>query len=312
MLKILSNLKLKKSFLNEIDNSILESTLITLKSDINSSMKTNNSFPSYRKKHKNDIFSLISHFDINENYISIPNIERIRYLNTRKEFSDKIKTLHIYKQRNQWYISMLISKKIEKQKPSKNKKIIGIDVGLKEFAFLSSGQKIPNPRFYRKLEEKLIWEQKKLNRKKYQSNAWYKQREKVQKIHHKIHNSRMNFLHKLTTLIVSNYDIIGVEKLSIRSMVKNKRLSKSILDASWGTFIELLKYKAKENDKELIEVSRFYPSSQLCSNCGNKQLMPVHLRTYMCKNCNTEIDRDYNASKNIEKKAEGIFLKTLK
>ena len=131
----------------------------------------------------------------------------------------------------------------------------------------------------------------------------------MKKVNEEIYHARMNFLHKTSAYVVSNYDVIGIEKLSIQTLVQNKRLSKSILDASWGTFIELLKYKAKEQSKQVIEVGRFYPSTQLCSKCGNKQWMPLHLRIYACKSCGYEVDRDYNASKNIENKARELAKK---
>lgn len=308
MLKMLEVLKTKNPFLYGIPSQILESTVITLKSDINSSIKNNKPFPSYRKKGQDDMFSLIKDFNIEESFISIPGIEKIKYINTR-QILGKAKTVHILKKNNRWQVNLLVLKKSANVGEPAMKKTLGIDVGLKEFAILSSGHVVKNPQFYRKLEEKLRIEQRKLTRKVYKSKSWERQKFKVQQIHEKIYNSRMNFLHQLTHHIIQNYDIIGVEKLSIQTLSQNRRLSKSIMDASWGTFIQLLKYKAEEKAKVVIEVGRYFPSSQLCSNCASRQIMPLHLRTYICKNCSYKIDRDYNASKNIEKRALELYSK---
>lgn len=308
MLKMLHALKTKKPFLKDIPQEILESTLVTLKSDINAHLKNQGKFPSFRIKGIHDTFSLIKDFSIDEKFFSIPSMSMIKYNNSRSLRGLTAKTLHVHKKGDDWFLSVLVSKKVSP--PTKPiEKVVGIDVGLKEFAILSTGHAIPNPQFYRKLESKLRKEQKSLARKEYQSSNWYKQKRKVQQVNEQIYHARMNFLHKTSTYIVSNFDVIGIEKLSIQTLVQNKRLSKSILDASWGTFIELLKYKANEQAKQVIEVGRFYPSTQLCSQCGSKQWMPLHLRIYSCKSCGYEVDRDYNASKNIENKAREMSKK---
>lgn len=307
MHKMVALLLTKKVFLNEVPKQILESIVITLKSNINNSLKRNGTFPPFRKKGFNDYFSLINELKINDGKITIPSVGHIRFKQTRSLENVSVKTVEITKKNNQWFLSLLVLRNIKTERPL-TQKAVGVDVGIKEFAILSSGETVSNPQFYRKLESKLKWEQQKLSRKIYKSSGWHKQKTKVQKIHDKIYNCRMNFLHTITSELIKNYDVIGIEKLSIRTMAENRRLSKSILDASWGTFIELLKYKAKEHSKSVVEVGRFFPSSQLCSNCGGKQIMPLHLRTYACKNCHHEIDRDYNAAKNIENKALEIYL----
>lgn len=185
---------------------------------------------------------------------------------------------------------------------------VGIDVGLKEFAVLSTGEVIPNPRLYRMLEGKLAKEQKRLSNKEKFSNNWKKQAAKVQKIHSKITNARKDFLHKLSTRIVNNHDVIGVEDLNIKGMIKNHNLAKSISDAGWGMFNNFLEYKSLWQSKTYQKVERFYPSSQICFECGSKQIMPLHLRTYVCKDCGTVKDRDFNASQNIEHRALQLAL----
>lgn len=255
----------------------------------------------------NDMFFVNSGFlvDQQEKTVSFKGIAPIKFLQS-KQVTGTIRNIAIQEKNNQWYVHVFYEYTAPTS-PVHPKTFIGIDVGLKEFAILSDGRKIVNPRYYRTLEKKLNSEQKKLNRKKMNSKNWEKQRKKIRKIYQQIVNFRMNFLHKITTYLVNNYDLIGIEKLSIQDMVKNKKYAKSILDASWGTFVKMLKYKAEEKQKVVVEVERFYPSSQLCSKCGSKQFMPLHLRTFRCKSCHHTIDRDYNASINIEKRAKEIY-----
>lgn len=298
-------IKQEHAFLDSFNLDFFNSVIITLNSDIKQSMRNDSSLPHFKNKDLDTSFVVLNDFLIFNNKINLINIDNIKFKNTRGLQGD-VRKIEVSKKNNKWFLSALL--KIN-TKPQINdaKRFIGIDVGLKDFAYFSNGKKISNPRFYRKLEQKLVFEQKKLNRKEKGSSNWKKQKNKVKKIHNDIYNSRINFLHKLSTLVVNHYDVIAIEKLSIKKMSQNKVFSKSIHDASWGTFIEMLKYKSQEKGKRVIEVGRFYPSTQICSNCGSKQFMPVHLRTYCCKNCNHEIDRDYNASKNIENRAKELM-----
>jgi len=302
MFQLLGSIKKRYPACSSVTPSLLSSLIVHLFTEL----KTVDRKEWLVKKEKTS-FLLLNGFTLNqqENYVIIPTIGAITYRNSRM-IPGKIKTILFQKKFDKWYLSVTFEQSI----PSVQKeplRYVGIDVGLKEFAIFSTGKVICNPRFYRSLEEKLKKEQKKLSRKRKGSINWQKQLKKVQHIHEQIFHSRMNFLHKLTTAIVKSYDVIGIEKLHIRSMVQNRKMSKSILDASWATFIKLLKYKAQQHHKTIIEVDRFFPSSKLCSHCGNKQIMPLHLRTFVCNSCHKTIDRDYNASKNIEKKAKELY-----
>lgn len=240
-------------------------------------------------------------FQIQPTTMTLPDLPPIKYRD-RRSFG-VVSSLSIRQYEGEWY-AFLASTRQATPSPSASPRVIGIDVGLNDFAILSSGATIPNPRFYREWEEKLRREQRKLSSKQKGSQNYLKQQAKVKKIHQKIHQLRMNFLHKITRYLVDHYDIIGVEKLAIQKMMGNRKFAKSIADASWGEFIRLLRYKAAEQSKSVIEVGRFYPSSQLCSSCGASKWMPLHLRTYECAACGTTLDRDYNASKNIALYAE--------
>ena len=185
-------------------------------------------------------------------------------------------------------------------------KYIGIDLGVREFAITSDNKSITNPKFYRKYEQKLIKAQRKLSKRKKDSNNRNKQRLKVNKWHKKITNSRLDFLQKLSTRLIKDYDIVCLEDLNSSGMLKNHKLAKSIADVSFFEFNRELEYKAKWNCKVISRIDRFYPSSQICSCCDNQsnQTKDLSVRTYVCKECGLEIDRDYNASINILK--EGL------
>jgi putative transposase len=230
----------------------------------------------------------------------IPKAGNVKYRNSRN-IEGKVKSIAVSKKCGRWYVSVLTEQELtEKEKTFNNP--IGIDLGIKTFAFLSNGKEIENPHFYRKLEQKLKTLQRKLSSKVKFSKNWLKQKLKVSRLQEHIAHCRYDFLHKKSHEIVKNQDLIGIEDLNVKGMVKNKKLAKSIHDVGWGKYVEMLEYKIFFQSKTLIKVGRFYPSSQLCSNpeCDGKKLMPLHLRTYMCERCHSVIDRDYNASKNIE------------
>lgn len=197
-----------------------------------------------------------------------------------------------------YYASVCVEQEIKlKQKTNKN---VGIDVGLKEFATQSDGVVIFNPKFFRESQSKIRKAQKDLSRKVKGSNRYRKQRLRLSKIHFKINNQRSWFLQNYTTELVNNYDVIVVEDLNVKGMLKNHKLAKSISDASWSEFFVLLSYKCEWYGKQLIKIDRFEPSSKTCSNCGwVKKDLKLSDRTFHCDNCNFEMDRDWNASNNI-------------
>ncbi|WP_088363583.1 RNA-guided endonuclease InsQ/TnpB family protein [Bacillus cereus] len=248
-------------------------------------------------------------YDKQLNILSLPFCQNIK-ISHQRELPSKIYNVEIFNKNKKWYVNFLVAKK-QKNKKQSDLRSIGIDVGLKQFAFLSSGQIVSNPRFYDKIKEKISLEQKKLSKKQKGSNRWKYQKTKINKLYTKLYRQRSDFLHKLTNYLTEKYDVIGIESINIRDLQKKKHLRNSLADASWGEFITILQYKCDEKGKHLIGVERFFPSSQLCSNCGNKKWMPVHIRTYSCMNCGTETDRDFNAALNIENRAKQIFLETI-
>lgn len=241
-----------------------------------------------------------------KNEVSLPFCKNIRLSHFRK-LPSKIHKVELYNKNKKWYINFLVSKK-PAQKKTSDLKTIGIDVGLKTFASLSNGKSVKNPRFYEQMKEKIYIEQHKLSTKQQGSNSWMKQKEKVNQLYSRLHRQRIDFLHKFTHYLTNTYDVIGIENINIQDLQKKKHLRNSLSDVSWGEFADMLRYKCEEKGKHLILVERFYPSSQLCSKCGNKRWMPVHIRTYKCTRCSNEIDRDYNAALNIENRAKQLYL----
>lgn len=205
---------------------------------------------------------------------------------------------------NSYYVSVCVEEDVI-PKYNKTDKIIGLDLGLKDFCILSDGSKVENPRLFLENQKKLKREQQHLSRKTKGSNRRRKQKIKVAKQHRKVARQREYFLHCISSMLVREYDIIAIEDLNIAGM--KKLFGKSISDVGWSKFIEQLKYKALWNDKEVIQIGRFQPSTKLCSECQTTvDFLTLKDRTWTCPNCNTIHDRDINASRSILSHAVGV------
>ena len=214
-----------------------------------------------------------------------------------------------------YFISILCEEEILPLPKTDSK--LGIDLGLENFAILSTGEKIENPRFLISLSKKLAKEQKILSRRAHlakkrgvklsESSNYQKQKLKVAKIHEKIANQRKDFLNKLSTELIKNHDVICIEDLASKNLMKNHHFARAIGDVSWYEFVRQLRYKADWYGKKVVQISRWFPSSQLCSTCGvNSGKKPLFVREWTCESCGTHHDRDINASINILK--EGLSL----
>lgn len=197
-----------------------------------------------------------------------------------------------------WTVSLLVDVVIEILPESPNQ--IGLDLGINSLMALSNGEKIANPQTFKAKRRKLRQAQKALSRKKKGSNNRHKARLKVAKVHAKISDARQDFLHKLTTRLVRENQLIAVEDLSVKNLVKNHKLALSISDAAWGEAIRQLEYKCAWYGRTFVKIDRWFPSSKRCSNCGYIiDKLPLNIREWDCPKCSVHHDRDENAGKNI-------------
>lgn len=233
---------------------------------------------------------------LEDNLIKLGKLGWFKFKKSR-EIQGLVKNVTVTKSNDKWYISILCE--IEQQQLPKLDKNIGIDLGLKEFATFSDGEVIPNSRFLKSSEDKLKREQRKLSKRKKGSNNRDKQRKKVAKLHERIRNQRPDFSHKLSTRLINENQVICLEDLNVKGMIKNHRLAKSISDVAWSTFVNQLLYKSQWYGRTVIQIDRWFPSSKLCSNCGVvKETLKLSDRVYKC-DCGIEIDRDLNSTINI-------------
>ena len=197
-----------------------------------------------------------------------------------------------------YFVSMLCDDAVEPKAEAAGK--VGIDLGLTHFAILSTGEKVAAPNTFRKHETKLAKLQRRMAKKQKGSQRRAKVKLKVARLHAKITDSRRDFLHKLSTRLINENQVIAVESLSVKNMQRNRCLSKSIADAGWSEFVRQLEYKARWYGRELIGIDRWYPSSKRCSDCGHVvKAMPLSVREWACPECGAIHDRDINAARNI-------------
>ncbi|MFM7384042.1 MAG: RNA-guided endonuclease InsQ/TnpB family protein, partial [Microcystaceae cyanobacterium] len=198
-----------------------------------------------------------------------------------------------------WHISIRFDDPTIKPLPV-NEKAIGIDLGVTSLMADSNGEKVTNPKHFKKHQKRLKKAQKNLARKQKGSKNREKARVKVAKIHLEISDARKDFLHKLTTRLVRENQVIAVESLAVKNMVKNHKLALAISDSGWGELIRQLDYKCRWYGRKLVEIDRWFPSSKRCNCCGHiVEKMPLNIREWECPSCGTNHDRDTNASKNI-------------
>ena len=315
----------KKEFewLKEVDSLALANVQQNLRAAYSKFFK-GLGFPKFKKKGQRDSYTTNNQkgtVAITDSTVKLPKIGHI-IAKFPSKVNGLIKSATISKTPSgKYYVSLLVET-IATTLP-KTHSNIGIDLGLTDFIVLSDGSKVANPTFLSKLQHKLAREQKILakrravakadQRKLSDSRNYQKQKVKVAKVYEKITNIRKDFLHKLSFNLIKNHDVIAIEDLNVKGMVKNRKLSKAISGSSWSTFTTMLNYKAEWYGKALIKVDRWYPSSKTCSGCGHlltKAELPLQVRSWNCPSCLQSNDRDINASINILN--EGLKLATIK
>ena len=295
------------TWLKEVDSLALANAQMNLNTAYRNFFRDkSNGFPKFKSK-KNNNFSYTTNNQkgtvyVENGYIKLPKLKSPVKIRQHRSFEGVIKSCTISKAPSgKYHISILVETEIQKLPESDMR--VGIDVGIKDFAVLSNGEAYKNPKHLRKSEKRLAKLQRDLSRKQIGSSNRNKARIKVAKLHEKIANQRMDFLHKKSTEIIRENQAIVIEDLKVKNLMKNHNLAKSIAEVSWSRFREMLDYKSRWYGRELIIAPPDYPSSQLCSDCGNRssQTKDLACRIYVCPECGLEIDRDYNASLNLLK-----------
>ena len=320
----LTELKRNYLWLKEVDSIALQKCIFNLDKAFEN-FYHGKGYPKFRAKGKHDSYQTeirineykgVIHesirIDFKKREIILPKLKKVKFRGYRniKYIAGKIKSATISKEANKYFASVLVE--ILFVKPQINPtSIVGLDLGIKDFIVTSNGEKLKNQ--VKNYEKRLKGLQKGLSRCKAGSKNRYKMKLKIQRLYLKIRNARKHMIYKLANKILKEDDIIAVENLDVKNMYKVHSIAKHLNKVPMGDFLRVLKYKAEWLGKKVIEINKYYPSSQICNRCDykNKEVKDLSVRKWTCPSCGMEHDRDFNASINIMFEGIKIYMKSL-
>ena len=287
------------SWLKETNSQSVQASLRDLEVAYNRFFSKQGKFPRFKSKKDKQSFRIPQSTKYEDGQLNISKFKKPIKVKEDRPLEGTILFSTISKNPSgKYFVSITCETEHKPYKKNKNK--VGVDLGIKNLAICSDGKTYENIKTTQKYAKKLSYEQKQLSKKNKGSNNRNRQRIKVAKVHEKITNSRVNHIHNITTQIVRDNQTICVEDLSVANMMKNHNLAKSISDCSWSEFLRQLKYKSEWNERNLIQIDKFFPSSKTCNKCKFvNQDLTLKDREWVCPACDAKLDRDINASKNI-------------
>ena len=298
------------AWLSDCYSQVLQATTLNLTTAYKNFFALRARFPRFKSKHGKQSIQYPQNIKVSAGYVKIPGKIGNVKAKLHRDIVGTIKTVSVSLDPSGRYFASIVTE-VEGNNPetSTNGKVMGIDLGLTHFAITSDGtgniSKYDNPRHLAKHEKNLKKKQQKLAKKQKGSNSRKKYKTLVARVYGRVSNSRQDFLHKLSRKLVNENQVVVVENLHVKGMVRNHNLAQAISDAGWGTFTNFLAYKLEQKGGKLVEINRWFPSSKLCSHCYHQvDQMPLDIRNWTCPNCGTHHDRDGNAATNI--RAEGI------